>query len=122
MLAVVVLAVVAAVLVVAWRHFDLASSSHSRVVLAAFGGGVAATTGLFLSWALQPPTDPARWLVMLSDALVLFPLVAIVGSDTRLLTFLGPVLTAVELSAVLLLVMAVARWATRRRLEHGGPQ
>jgi hypothetical protein len=62
--------------------------------------------------------NPARWLLILSDALLLFPLVAVVGTDIHVLGLLGPVLMAVEVSTLLLLTMSAVRWVLRA-MKHG---
>jgi hypothetical protein len=114
----IVLLVFAALLVITWRRLDLSTSSLRRVVLVALTGGVAVTAGLRLAWWLQPPVNPARGLVILSDALLLFPLVAVVGTDIRVLELLGPVLMALEVSILLLLTMSAVRWVLRV-MRHG---
>jgi ribose/xylose/arabinose/galactoside ABC-type transport system permease subunit len=114
----IVLLVFGVLLVIIWRRFDLSTSSLRRVVLVALTGGVAVTAGLHLAWWLQPPVNPARWLVILSDALLLFPLVAVVGTDIRVLELLGPVLMALEVSILLLLTMSAVRWVLRA-MRHG---
>ena len=113
MLATIWFLAIALLLVVAWRRFGLGASPLWRVAIVALVAGVALTGGLYLAWRLQPPTNPPGLLVMFSDAALLFPLVAVVGPNIRLIGLLAPMLMAVEVSAMLLLIMAVARWAGR---------
>lgn len=112
-IAMIVLLILAVLLVVVWRRLGLRSSSIWRVVLVALSAGIAVTAGLHLAWWLQPPVNPARWLVILSDALLLFPLVAIVGTDIRVLELLSPVLMALEVSVLLLITMSAVRGVLR---------
>jgi hypothetical protein len=113
MLAAIWLLTLTVLLVVAWQRLGLSTSSFRRVVLVAVTTGVVLTAGLYLAWWLQPPVNPAGLLVILSDTLLLFPLVAVVGPDIGLIEVLGPVLMAVEVSLLLLLIMGALRWATR---------
>lgn len=112
-IAMIVLLILAVLLVVVWRRLDLRSSSMWRVVLVALVTGITVTAGLHLAWLLQPPVNPARWLVTLSDTLLLFPLVAIVGTDIRVLELLSPVLMALEVSVLLLIAMSAVRGVLR---------
>jgi hypothetical protein len=112
MFATIWLVVIAVLLVVAWRRFGLGAAPFGRVVLVALAAGVALTAGLYLSWWLQPPTNPAKWLVMLSDVALLFPLVAVVGIN-RMIDWLAPVLMALEVSLLLVLIMGAIRLAGR---------
>ncbi|KAF0209551.1 MAG: hypothetical protein FD171_276 [Actinobacteria bacterium] len=112
-IAIIVLLIFAVLLVVVWQRLGLRSSSIWLVVLVALVAGIAVTAGLHLAWLLQPPVNPARWLVILSDTLLLFPLVSIVGTDIRVLERLSPVLMALEVSILLLIAMSAVRGVLR---------
>jgi hypothetical protein len=98
-----------------WRRFDLASARPGRVVLIAVGSGFLGAFALYAAVALQPPVGQPSAIVMLSDALLLFPLLLLSNglADQATLSLLAPVLLGVELSIVLICVMLAARWMSR---------
>jgi hypothetical protein len=112
MIAWVVLVALVGLLFVLWRRFNLRRSSFWRVVLVAFGSGSLGTLGLYVAWSLQPPSHPPALLVMMSDVLLLFPLVALVGSNITVAR-LAPVLMALEMSVLILFILSVMRRAAR---------
>ena len=81
-----------------------------RLVLIALAGGfLLAFAVLGAMWAF-PAYIPA-WVIMASDGLLLFPLMLMTRSaDQTLLTWLAPLLLALEFSIVLAAVLLVARW------------
>jgi hypothetical protein len=115
MLALAVLVVLLAALVVAWRRLDLGTSRVGRVVLVAVGGGFAGAFALFAAFWVQPLGNAAPfWLTAGSDALLLFPLIMLTHStNITVLSWLAPVLFAVELSVVFLCAMLVMRLALK---------
>jgi hypothetical protein len=105
-LGLIVLAVMAAASVVAWRRFGLARCRLRRVVLVSVLGGFLGALAFYAMLLVQPSTV----LIAVSDGLLLFPLLILTGSSNEIvLTLLAPVLLIAEFSVVVLLVVVGLR-------------
>lgn len=105
-----VVVLLVASLVVAWRRLGLSSGRLSRVILVAVIGGFVGAFALYAALWLQPIPMWPTWLIMLSDGLLLFPLVMLTRSgDPILLSVAAPLLLSLELSLVLVCVMVPVR-------------
>ncbi len=110
MLALIVLVLMAAGLVVAWRRLGMARCRLRRVVLVAVLGGFLGAFALYAALALNPTV----WLVAASDALLLFPLVVFTSSTNEtFLSLLAPALLVVEFTVVIFCIMVGVRQVLR---------
>ena len=110
MLTLIVLVLMAAVLVVVWRRFGIARCRLRRVLLVAVLGGFLGALALYAALWLQP----TAWLIVASDALLLFPLLVLTGSTNQtVLSLLAPALLGAELTVVIFCIMVGVRQVFR---------
>ena len=124
MIALVILGLLACALVVAWLRLDLANAPLTRTFLVAVGGGFLGALTLAAALLLWPPTNPPAWLIAMSDALLLFPLLLLSqpfgATNQTVLSLLAPVLLGIELSVVIFCVIAAARFVVRTKRRRAG--